>query len=428
MGETLERNRGADRKFTLVAMVAAFVTYFCMYAFRKPFSAATYEGVDLSIQLFGRSLDPKTVFVIAQVLGYCCSKYLGTKYCAEVKRANLGWALMLLIGVGWLSLLLFAVLPVSLKVAAIFCNGVPLGLLWGLVVRFLEGRRVSELLLAGMSCSYILASGEVKRVGRWLMNEHQVAEFWMPFVTGAIFLVPIGLSIWALTLLPSPTAEDEELRTKREPMGREERWRILHRYMPGMVLLSLSYLFLTAYRDFRDNYQADLFQEMGILDAAAFSRTERPVALGVLLILGLLFLIRNNRKGLTCAYGIMITGLVMMGVSTFLYQQGSMGGEAWMIWSGLGVYLAYVPYGSVLFERIIAVTRFSGTAVFAIYVIDALGYTGSVGLQLYKDLFAGEKSRLDFFVNFTTLMAWGGIPLMLMAMVYFLRQKPNREG
>ena len=147
----------------------------------------------------------------------------------------------------------------------------------------------------------------------------------------------------------------------------------------------------------------------------------------MLVVLGLLFLIRENRAGLISAYAIMITGLAMMGVSTAFYQQGSLGGEHWMILSGLGAYLAYVPYGSVLFERTIAVTRFKGTAVFAIYVTDALGYTGSVGLQLYKDLFAGEQSRLNFFTNFTTMMAWGGIPLMFASMIYFLRQKPEEE-
>ena len=52
----------------------------------------------------------------------------------------------------------------------------------------------SELLLAGLSCSFILASGVVKDVGRWLMGEHGVPEFWMPFATGLVFLVPFVVS------------------------------------------------------------------------------------------------------------------------------------------------------------------------------------------------------------------------------------------
>ena len=35
-----------------------------------------------------------------------------------------------------------------------------------LVVRYLEGRRTSEILLVGLSCSYIISSGIVKDIGK----------------------------------------------------------------------------------------------------------------------------------------------------------------------------------------------------------------------------------------------------------------------
>jgi hypothetical protein len=57
----------------------AFSTYFCMYAFRKPFSAATYSD----LTLWG--IDYKIVLVVAQVLGYATAKGMGIKVVAEVK-------------------------------------------------------------------------------------------------------------------------------------------------------------------------------------------------------------------------------------------------------------------------------------------------------------------------------------------------------
>ena len=66
--------------FAAYAIVAAFSTYFCMYAFRKPFAAA--EFADLTFA----GLPLKTVFVISQLVGYTLSKYLGTKFCSEVRR------------------------------------------------------------------------------------------------------------------------------------------------------------------------------------------------------------------------------------------------------------------------------------------------------------------------------------------------------
>jgi len=52
--------------FTVMAIMAAFSTYFCMYAFRKPFSAASYEG----LQFLNTSFDLKTVLVTSQIIGY----------------------------------------------------------------------------------------------------------------------------------------------------------------------------------------------------------------------------------------------------------------------------------------------------------------------------------------------------------------------
>ena len=69
--------------FVLYAIFAAFSTYFCMYAFRKPFSAAKYEG----LQFMDTDLQIKTAFVISQIIGYCLSKYMGCKFCSEVKSA-----------------------------------------------------------------------------------------------------------------------------------------------------------------------------------------------------------------------------------------------------------------------------------------------------------------------------------------------------
>jgi hypothetical protein len=94
---------------------------------------------------------------------------------------------------------------------------------------------------------------------------------------------------------------------------------------------------------------------------------------------------------------------------------------------GFGSYLAYVPYGSVLFDRMIASTGFAGTAVFAIYLADAIGYTGSVGVQLLKDLGDPSATRLAFFRNFTYLLSVLGAATLLTAAAYFAVNRKPRE-
>lgn len=53
-----------------------------MYAFRKPFTAADFQG----ITLWG--VDYKIVLVSAQVLGYATAKGLGIKIVSEVLPQN----------------------------------------------------------------------------------------------------------------------------------------------------------------------------------------------------------------------------------------------------------------------------------------------------------------------------------------------------
>jgi hypothetical protein len=429
-------SRSPAAVLNLYAVTVAFATYFCMYAFRKPFAAATYQG----LYFLGSEIELKTVFVVSQILGYALSKYLGIKYCSEITRDRRAWMLVSLIVAAESALVLFAVVPVEWKVVAIFLNGLPLGMVWGLVVWYLEGRRTSEILLAGLSCSFILASGVVKDVGRALMAGDsipivlvrfpnpfpEVAEFWMPAATGLLFFPPLLVSVWLLNQVPDPTPEDVAARTARQPMNRHLRALFFRRYLPGIVMLVVAYFFLTAYRDFRDNYQVDLLGELGFSGedhVALISKIELGVALGVMVAMSLLFLIKDNRRGLAGVFIVMGVGFLLMGVASLAIVARAIDGVAWMVLIGLGSYLAYVPYNSVLFDRLMATTRFMGTAVFAIYVADAWGYTGSIGLQLFKDLVVGDASRVEFMVGYSCVLSLLGVAMMLGSAWYFLLRR-----
>lgn len=409
--------RHRDTLITLWMIGAAFATYFCMYAWRRPFTAASYEDG----ALLGGAVALKTAFVIAQLIGYTLSKFMGIRVCSELDRGRRARTLLLMIGLAHLALLAFAVLPSYWKLVAIFANGIPLGMVWGVVVSYLEGRRTSELLLAGLSCSFIVASGVVKDVGLWTMQGLGVDEYWMPAVVGLMFLPFFLVSVLALDRVPPPDSRDIEERVERRSMSAAERRAFVLRFLPGLLPLFVVYVFVTAFRDFRDNYGIELFVGLGIEDTPAlFTRTEFVVAFGVMAVLATLSLIRSNRLGLLGAYAVMAAGMVLVGGSTLLLQAGHLSGMAWMIATGLGSYLTYVPFGSVLFDRIIAHTRVAGTAVFAIYVADALGYTGSIALQLFRDVAHAETSRLDFFLSYALLTSALGATLLVASGAWFL--------
>ena len=400
-------------------IAVSFSVYFFMFAFRKPFAAAQYEG----LKFLGTNFDLKTALVISQVFGYGLCKYVGIKFCSEITRVHRAKAMVLMILLAETALLLFAVLPDNWKVLAIFLNGFPLGMMWGLVVWYLEGRRTSEMLLAGMSCSYIVASGVFKDIGLSLMNNFGITEAWMPVITGLCFLPMFLLSVWLLNQVPEPNQLDKADRVQREPMNRAERIAFFKQFLPGLALLLVAYFFLNSYREFRDNFGVEIFRQLGCEDKTAiFTRAEFVVAFGILAALAALNFIKNNRRGLIGVFVIIISGTALLGLSTLLLKLGLISEFYWMVLVGLGAYLAYVPIGAILFDRLIASTRAVGTAIFAIYVADAIGYAGTISVMLYSELGRSDLSALDFFRGLTYFMSILGTASLIGCCAYFMHK------
>jgi MFS family permease len=405
--------------FSVYAIAAAFTVYFCMYAFRKPFTAIAYDG---AFTLGGLQLDYKTGFVLAQLAGYLLSKFIGIKVISELPAHRRSLGIIVTIAGAWLGLLGFAVAPPGLKVLFMLINGLPLGMIWGLVFGYLEGRRLTELLGAGLSVSYIVASGYVKSVGAFLIENVGVPAFWMPFATGAVFFLPLLAGVWALARLPPPSPEDIALRVERKPMDGTARRAFLRGHALGLIPLTALYFLLTAYRSFRDDFAAELFVGLGYEgEPAIFARTETPIAFGVLLVLVALMFFRSNRRALLAAHAIMAVGTALIGLSTFAWQSGLVSGETWIILVGFGMYVAYVPYGCVLFDRMLGALGVVGTAGFMIYVTDAVGYIGTFIVYLYRNFGQAELDWVEFFTWFSYITSFTCTAMFAVAAMYFAR-------
>lgn len=364
-----------------------------MYAFRKPFAAATFAG---QAPVLGH-LDYKTALLIAQVLGYALSKLIGIRIIAEFGRDGRAQAILGLMTASWLALVLFAVLPAPWNGICLFLNGLPLGMIWGLVFSYAEGRRTSEILGAVLCASFIVSSGMVKSLGM-VMMDMGVSEWWMPAMAGALFFPLLGLSLWVLEGLPPPDPQDEAERVPRMPMRRADRMRFLHRHGLSILLLVAGYVLLTAVRDFRDSFAAELWQAMGYGDVASvFSQSEIPVALIALAGLGALMLVRDNMRALMVMHGVIIVGAAVLGFSTLAFRLHMIAPIPYMILTGAGLYIAYTPFSAMLFDRMIAAIGGSGNAGFLIYLADSAGYTGSVGLLLFHSFAASGTDWLGFY-------------------------------
>ncbi len=403
--------------FTIFASLAGFATYFSMYAFRKPFAAASFGAVEG----WHYALDFKIALVLAQLIGYAASKFIGIKVISAMRRTYRAQAILGLIGVSWLALVAFAVAPAVLKVPAMFLNGLCLGMIWGLVFSYMEGRRTSEILGAVLCASFIVSSGAVKSVGILLIERVHVSAFWMPAATGVVFTPLLLLSVWGLSVLPPPNAADEAARVRRAPMtGREVR-EFLYEYGLGITLLVVIYVFVTALRDFRDNFAAELWTALGYSDpASVFTSTELVVAAVALVAMGIVVTVKSNTRALAVIHGLILGGLVLLGASTLAFDAGWLGPLPWMIASGAGLYVVYTPFNAMLFDRMVAASGRVANAGFLIYVADASGYAGSCALLLWRNFGMQQMQWLTVFrlaIYATTAV---GLVLTLLSLFYFL--------
>jgi MFS family permease len=400
--------------FSLYATLAAFCLYTCVYAFRKTFSAATFEGIQYA------GIDYKVWLVTFQVVGYALSKFIGIKVISELKAHSRSFGILLMVSIAWLSWLLFALVPAPYNIIFLFTNGLPLGMIWGMVFGYLEGRRFTEVLGAGLSVSFIFSAGLCKSVGGYIIRDWDTSETWMPFVASALFILPLLFFLWLLDKLPAPSALDEQLRTKRQPMNGKERLTFVSNFLPGIILFVLGYMLLTIFREFRDNFSAEIWKTLGYGNSPAiFTATEIPISIIVLIVMGSIMIIKDNKLALMINHLIIITGMVMIGVATYLFELNILSAPIWMTLIGLGLYLGYVPFNSIFFDRLIAAFKYAGTVGFIMYVADSFGYLGSIGVLFFKQFGYANLSWLNFFIRAGYFISFVGTILITGSMIYF---------
>jgi Family of unknown function (DUF5690)/PHP domain len=231
---------------------------------------------------------------------------------------------------------------------------------------------------------------------------------------------PLLLFLLLLDKLPPPSNADEALRTRRKPMDAPERKKFVRMFWPGIVLFTFAYMLLTPFRDFRDNFSAEVWNTLGYGNSPEiFTTTEIPVSIAVLVVMGSLMLIKNNKLAQMINHLIIFIGMILIGVSTLLFEQQLVSPPVWMIMIGLGLYLGYVPFNSIFFDRLLAAFKYVGTVGFVMYVADSFGYLGSVSVLFFKEFGYADLSWLDFFISSGYIVSTVGSVLIACSMAYF---------
>ena len=373
----------SDLLFIFYAGGAALLSYSLVYALRKPFTAATFDGMEL----FG--MDYKVATSIIQIFGYMVSKFIGIKLISELKREGRLKFILVSIGVAELSLVLFGCLPRPFNVLALFFNGLSLGCMWGVIFSFLEGRRVTDLLASLFGLSIAVSSGTAKSIGLFVVDILNVSEFWMPALIGAVALPLLAGLGYILDHLPKPTAEDKALRVERVTLDRQQRWELFRNFAPVLTLLFFANLFLTVLQDVKEDFLVKIIDVNAAgLSSWVFAKVDGVVTLIILAVFATLALVKSHIKVLSTLLTLVIA---------FNYDSLQLSPLVWLFIQSLCLYFSYLSFQTIFFDRFIACFRIRGNVGFFIAMVDSIGYTGTVLVLVFKECFNPNLDWLEFY-------------------------------
>lgn len=372
------RKRLSDFLFILWAGGAALLSYSLVYALRKPFTAASFENAEFF------DMDYKVVVTISQILGYVVSKFIGIKLISELQSEERFKFILTSVLLAEASLILFGLLSTPFNVAAMFLNGLSLGCMWGVIFSFIEGRRVTDILASLLGVSMVISSGTAKSVGLYVMNHLHVSEFWMPALIGAVALPLLLLLGWALNKLPEPNKEDIAMKSERETLNGKQRWELFKSFMPFLSMLFIANIAIVVLRDIKEDFLVNII-DVSAYSPWLFAQIDSLVTLIILGIFGLMVLVKDNLKALSVLFGLIIAGMIVMSVVSFGQQQLRLSPVIWLFIQSLCLYIAYLTFQTIFFDRFIACFRIRGNVGFFIVTTDFLGYTGTVLVLVLKE-------------------------------------------
>lgn len=355
-----------DWLFVLWAGGTALLSYSLVYALRKPFTAAEFEG----LQVYG--MDYKIAVSIIQLLGYVSAKSLGIKYISELRPEG---RLKFIIGsaaLSEISLIAFGMLPIPYNIVALYFNGLSLGCMWGVIFSFLEGRRTTDILASIMGVSMALSSGVAKSLGLYALNQLHVSEFWMPALIGANLL-------------------------------------------------------LTVQRDIKEDFIVCII-DVQTISSWAFAQIDSIATFVLLAVFALLATTYNHLKVLCMLLILSTFGMGTLAFLGATEGNEHIPTTIWLFLQSLCLDIAYLSFQTIFFERFIACFKIKGNVGFFIITIDFVGYLGTLGLLLFKEFCASHIDWASFYNHMSLFIGVACCLSFIASLIYMIYAQKRKQG
>ncbi|KAJ1618183.1 hypothetical protein T492DRAFT_917086 [Pavlovales sp. CCMP2436] len=325
----------------VVLALSSFAFYASLFLMRSAMFAAPWTGETA----FG--FEFKAALAAAQTVGYLVGKVPALALAPKLARSQLLSAMLAIL---WLAGGLIAAstaLPPALAVVFVFLACVALSPCWYVLQRLIEGRSSTEAILSVLSLSVICGSGFAKSVGAALIARgHSDRQM-------VVFCAALGVGVGTAAALvvgaqPPPSASDIRLRGSRARIGslRVECGQLLERYGVGIALSTAAYVLCGVLRALRDYFQAELLGAVGLGNSPAnFVHSELLIACVVLAATACFARVPDSLRAVRWITATAALGGLLISTASAGWLAGRISGFAWIVGTGAGTFLAYVPMG-----------------------------------------------------------------------------------
>jgi hypothetical protein len=173
----------------------------------------------------------------------------------------------------------------------------------------------------------------------------------------------------------------------------------IKKYFIGLFLIGVTYGVLSGYKNYKDYYFVDILTDIygNNFNPFIFSISEIIISIVVTIIYGCIIFIRNKFIAFFVILSIMLIGGILMMISitfNFIFNFDSI---ILIILLSIGSLMAYIPPGSLLFDKLLIVTNAKISSVFLIYLSEIYGPIINLILVLIKNIFFKDMSYVTYF-------------------------------
>lgn len=229
---------------------------------------------------------------------------------------------------------------------------------------------------------------------------------------------------YMLKRLPQPTAEDIALRNERVTLDGKGRRALFRKYAPILSLIFVGNFMLLMLRDIKEDFLVNIL-DVSNQSSWMFARIDTIVTLIILGIFTLFIFFRSNINALLWMMTLVVAGCLTMTYVSYHYETLDLKPVVWLFVESLSLYIAYLTFQTVFFDRFIACFRIKGNVGFFIAMIDFIGYMGTVALLSAKELF---NIYIEWFALFNHIAcAVGAVcTVLFIAVAVLIYKKYNR--